>query len=218
MIKILIVEDEKITSDLLSHSLKGIGYNVDQAYNGQEGLQKVIQNDYHLILSDVVMPELDGLEMTKQIRDRGIKTPICILTSQSEQEKQLSAFKYGIEDYYLKPFTAAIVTTKIKNMINRLYGDKIKEIEAKRTKDIKFKNEIYHLSVEEYTIFKCLFSNKPNNILTSELYKKIYNNEPTNKNDIEKISVIVSSLCQKLASNSYVIKGSIHTGFRYEES
>ncbi len=217
MYKILIVEDEKITNDLLSHTLKGYGFYVDQAENGKIGLDMVSSNSYHLILTDVIMPEMDGIEMIKRIRNMGLDTPICILTSQSEQEKQLHAFKLGIEEYYLKPFTAAIIGTKIKTMLNRIYNNSNHyNVDTKlEIKKIKFHNEIYSLSLDEYKVFKFLFTHK-NEVIQYAKIQSLLSNEKQ-EIDKHKIDNVVLKLKQKLGNNDRFIVKVEGVGYKYEE-
>ncbi len=214
MFKILIVEDEKITNDLLSHTLRGLGFEVDQEYNGNDGLKKALHNSYHLILTDVIMPELDGLEMIKKLRNNGIKTPICILTSQSEQEKQLSAFKLGIEDYYLKPFTAAVIGTKIKNMLNRIYEGNVMQGVQKK---IKFKNQIIVFTEQEYTVFKHLFTNRGNFISFDELQFKLFGTHIDSEDKKQNIIAITRSIALLIGESGRYLHIDNINGIKYEE-
>jgi DNA-binding response OmpR family regulator len=113
MPKVLTVDDSRAVRMLVSKNAKEMGLEVDEAEDGQQGLSKVSEESYDLIVLDVTMPVLDGPGMLQELRARGHKTPVLMLTSESKRSIVASLMKMGIEDYILKPFKPDELKAKI---------------------------------------------------------------------------------------------------------
>lgn len=113
MPKVLTVDDSRAVRMLVSKNAKEMGLEVDEAEDGQQGLSKVAEQSYDLIVLDVTMPVLDGPGMLQELRNRGDKTPVLMLTSESKRSIVASLMKMGIEDYILKPFKPDELKAKI---------------------------------------------------------------------------------------------------------
>jgi len=113
MPKVLTVDDSRAVRMLVSKNAKEMGLEVEEAEDGQQGLTKVAEGSYDLIVLDVTMPVLDGPGMLKELRERGDKTPVLMLTSESKRSIVASLMKMGIEDYILKPFKPDELKAKI---------------------------------------------------------------------------------------------------------
>jgi len=113
MPKVLTVDDSRAVRMLVSKNAKEMGLEVDEAEDGQQGLSKVAEESYDLIVLDVTMPVLDGPGMLQELRARGDKTPVLMLTSESKRSIVASLMKMGIEDYILKPFKPDELKAKI---------------------------------------------------------------------------------------------------------
>jgi DNA-binding response OmpR family regulator/anti-anti-sigma regulatory factor len=113
MPKVLTVDDSRAVRMLVSKNAKEMGLEVDEAEDGQQGLSKVSEESYDLIVLDVTMPVLDGPGMLQELRARGNKTPVLMLTSESKRSIVASLMKMGIEDYILKPFKPDELKAKI---------------------------------------------------------------------------------------------------------
>lgn len=119
MIHILIVEDEVSMLKGLQDNLEFEGYQVDTASNGTEGLKKLLSNKYHLILLDVMMPEMSGFDVCKSARTRGIKTPIIMLTAKAEEIDKVLGLEFGADDYITKPFSLRELLARIRAILRR---------------------------------------------------------------------------------------------------
>jgi DNA-binding NtrC family response regulator len=102
--RILVVDDEKGMCEFLHYLLEGEGYEVDLAYSGTQALEKVKDAQYHLILADVKMPGIDGLEMLQRIREANKDTVVIVMTAYSSLETAIKAIQYDASDYLTKPF------------------------------------------------------------------------------------------------------------------
>ena len=118
MARILVVDDEKVIVKGLRFNLENEGYEVDAGYNGREAVEMAQANDYDLIVLDLMMPELDGLEACMEIRGFS-DVPIIMLTARSEDTDKLMGFEYGADDYITKPFNILEVKARIKALLRR---------------------------------------------------------------------------------------------------
>ncbi len=124
--KVLVVDDDKTTRKMLSLILRSKGYEVITAENGMEGLQKVGMEQVNLILTDMNMPYMDGIEFTKQVRSNPeiSNIPIVMLTTEADEEEKQRAYKAGVDDYLVKPATAEQIVESMKRIIRKIFGKK----------------------------------------------------------------------------------------------
>lgn len=116
--KILIVDDEDRIRRLLKMYLEREQYAIDEADNGDTALEKALQNDYDLILLDIMMPGKDGIEVCKGIREKKA-TPIIMLTAKGEEVNRVQGFEVGSDDYIVKPFSPREVVLRVKAVLRR---------------------------------------------------------------------------------------------------
>src|SRR3989344_6401949 len=102
--RILLVEDEKKLSDVIKKGLIEEGYAVDQAYDGEEGLYLAESESYDVIILDIMLPKLNGIEVCKELRKKKIITPILMLTAKTQIEDRVTGLDAGADDYVAKPF------------------------------------------------------------------------------------------------------------------
>lgn len=142
-IPILLVDDDPHILEVLSLYLEKEGYQVILAYNGKEGLEKALHVDPGLIVLDVMMPELDGIEVCRQIRATK-NTPIIMLTAKSEDIDKILALELGADDYITKPFNPREVIARIKAVLRRM-GES-----AKNPQNLIFPN--LEINLAEYRV------------------------------------------------------------------
>ena len=121
--KVLVVDDEKMIVKGIRFSLLQDGYDVDTAYDGEEALQKATDNQYDIILLDVMLPKLSGLEVLAQIREFS-SVPVIMLTAKGEDMDKILGLDYGADDYITKPFNILEVKARIKAIIRRVAGSR----------------------------------------------------------------------------------------------
>ena len=119
MFDILVVEDDKNTRKLLTTILKNHGYNTYEATNGEQALEVMDHNHVDLMVLDVMMPKMDGFELTKTLRDSGSQLPILILSAKQNVVDIKQGFLVGIDDYLTKPFDFDVLLLRIKALLRR---------------------------------------------------------------------------------------------------
>ncbi|WP_321287665.1 response regulator [uncultured Sunxiuqinia sp.] len=117
--KALIIEDDKDISELISIHLADMNMEVDQAFNGKDGLMKAMNNHYRFILLDIRLPELDGFVICKRLRMEKNNTPILMITSKSEEIDKVLGLEMGIDDYISKPFGIRELLARVKVVLGR---------------------------------------------------------------------------------------------------
>ncbi len=119
--KILIVEDEEKLAAALARGLAAVGYTTDHIADGKKALTRITlqRTDYDLIILDLMLPSMDGLEICKAARERGVTIPILILTARNETEKKVDLLQSGADDYLVKPFSFAELIARIRALLRR---------------------------------------------------------------------------------------------------
>lgn len=116
---ILVIEDEIKIADFVISGLQQAGFETNHAADGASGLDAILQGQYDLVVLDVMLPKMNGIEVLQQVRLQGNHTPIIILSAKSELPDRLTAFAHGVDDYLPKPFFVEELIARIKAMLNR---------------------------------------------------------------------------------------------------
>ena len=119
MERALIIEDDKDIADLIAIHLKDLEFEVDKAFDGKEGLLKALNNPYKIILLDIRLPGLDGMEVCKKLRMEKVHTPIVMVTSKSEEIDKIIGLEFGADDYITKPFSIRELIARVKAIVRR---------------------------------------------------------------------------------------------------
>jgi two-component system, OmpR family, alkaline phosphatase synthesis response regulator PhoP len=186
-IKILLVDDEQDILEIVGYNLAQEGYQIVTAVNGKEAIQKAKKELPHLIIMDVMMPEMDGMEACEHIR----KIPelsnviVAFLTARSEDYSQVAGFEAGADDYIAKPIKPKVLVSKVKALLRRLKEDEAKsdvltvgniEVNREEYKIIQGGKEII-LPRKEFELFYLLAS-KPGKVFKrEEILDKVWGNE-----------------------------------------
>ena len=162
---ILIIEDEKKLVGILKRALKGERYSVDVAYDGKEGLDKAMKNNYSLILLDIMLPKKDGLTVCKELRKRQVHTPIIMLTAKGSAEDRVVGLDVGADDYLIKPFGLDELFARIRAVLRRRKTIdseiiKIADLEMDKMKhEVTRAGKVIPLTPKEYKLLDVLISN-----------------------------------------------------------
>ncbi len=117
--KLLLADDEKELSNALVAILKHSNYTVDAVYNGTDALDYALTGDYDGIILDIMMPGMDGMEVLKKIRDKGLSTPVLFLTAKTEVDDRIKGLDLGADDYLPKPFDMGELLARVRAMLRR---------------------------------------------------------------------------------------------------
>ncbi|HOP41502.1 MAG TPA: response regulator transcription factor, partial [Geobacteraceae bacterium] len=126
--KILVVEDEKKVASFIKRGLEEEAYEVDVAYDGEEGLQKIIDGAYGLVILDVMLPKKDGLAVVTEMRAKKVLTPVLMLTAKDTVEDIVAGLNSGSDDYLTKPFAFAELLARVRALIRRSEQERGAEI------------------------------------------------------------------------------------------
>jgi DNA-binding response OmpR family regulator len=116
--RVLVVDDEKLIVKGLKYSLEQDGMEVDAAYDGQEAVDKIRQNNYDMVLLDIMLPVIDGMQVCQQVREFS-QVPIIMLTAKGDDMDKILGLEYGADDYITKPFNILEVKARIKAILRR---------------------------------------------------------------------------------------------------
>jgi len=117
--KVLVVEDEVRLAETVQRGLQAEGMSVDLAHNGVDGLWAATENAYDVIVLDIMLPELNGYEVVESLRERGVWTPVLMLTAKGGEHDQVDAFELGVDDFLTKPFSFAILVARLRALSRR---------------------------------------------------------------------------------------------------
>lgn len=136
--KILIIEDDPDIVDLLKIHLQDIDFILDNARDGDQGLRKALDNDYELVILDLMLPGLDGLEVCKGIREKKKTLPILMLTAKAEEFDKVLGLELGADDYITKPFSIRELMARIKAILRRISALKESSRKSQEDKELLF--------------------------------------------------------------------------------
>ena len=117
--RILIVEDDRMINDIIARTLRKENYSVDSCFDGQEALDYIFSAEYDVLILDIMLPKLDGFEVLKRIRNKGIQTPVLFLTARESVQDRVKGLDYGADDYLVKPFDFEELLARIRVILRK---------------------------------------------------------------------------------------------------
>ena len=214
--RILIVDDDDEIRDLLDFDIAQSGYITDTAKNGLEGLNKVLNNSYDLVLLDVMMPKMNGFEVCKNIRQAKLSIPILMLTAKGTIEDKTDGFDSGADDYIVKPFDIQEVLLRIKVLLRRNeppVEDNSLQNEVLSAGDIEIfpdtlectiVNKKVKLTPTEFEILYCLMQHFNSPVTLATLLDEVWGYD--SNEDVRMLRVHVGGLRNKIEENVKVPK------------
>ena len=209
MYNVLVCDDEKDIVSALQIYLKSEGYQVFSAYNGKEALKIINREDIQLVLMDIMMPKLDGIQAMIKIRERS-NVPVILLTAKGEDSDKVLGLTVGADDYITKPFNPIEVSARVKSQLRRymqLGGGTVRpdvirvggiELDDKE-KRVMLDGELVALTPTEYEILKLLIQNPGQVFSPKEIYTRIWNDLPLGSENT--VAVHIRHLREKLEIN-----------------
>lgn len=177
--KILIIDDEELIRSVIKEYCENSNYSTDEATSGLEAIEKLNNNNYDLMVLDIMMPEMDGFSMLKEL-PKNKRIPTIVLSARGEEYDKLTGFDLGIDDYLTKPFSPKELMARIKAILTRT---------TKNTKDIytfdtlelnylahtlKIDNKLINITPKEYDILTYLIKNKNIAISREQLLENVW--------------------------------------------
>lgn len=211
--KILVVEDEKDLNRVITKHLKKNNYSVDSCFDGEQALDYVLYGEYDLIITDIMMPKIDGYEFIKQLRVKGNSTPVIMLTAKDSLDNKILGLDSGADDYIVKPFEFDELLARIRVLMRRNYGfatniiqvdDVVLDISKKQ---VTRSGGSIVLTGKEYEVLEYLFKNKTGIISREQILNHVWDYDYEGVSNI--IDVIVKNIRKKLDVGSK--KPIIHT-------
>lgn len=200
--RLLIVEDEPQLNENLCSFLKSDGYVTDSAHDGREGLYLGEEYPYDLAVIDIGLPQLDGIEVIKQLRSKGKKYPILILTARDSWQDKVGGLEAGADDYLVKPFHNEELRARINALIRRSNGHASPTINFgsivldTAAKTVKLNDQALELTSFEYNTFEYLAQNVGKVVSKTELTEHLYDQDFDR--DSNTIEVFVGRLRKKI--------------------
>jgi DNA-binding response OmpR family regulator len=173
--KILLVEDDHRLANLLATRLKREGYDAVPCFSGEDGLELAASGDFDIAAIDVMLPGIDGISLTRTLRDRGVQMPVIMLTARDTVDDKVEGLRAGADDYLIKPFAFAELLARIEALTRRfgrdnrlVYGEVSLEPLARR---VTVAGDNIDLTAKEFDLLECLMRNR-GRVLTREELKE----------------------------------------------
>lgn len=213
MYNILVCDDDKEIVNAIAIYLSKEGYNILKAYNGKEALKLIANNEIHLIILDIMMPEMDGMEVANEVR-KTQSIPILMLSAKSEDYDKVAGLNNGADDYVTKPFNPIELIARVNSQIRRYtrlgtIADKEDEnSNVFKTGELIIKDDIKQVTVEgkeikltptEYNILKFLTKNKGKVYSIEQIYENVWEDEAYGADNI--IAVHIRHIREKIEIN-----------------
>ena len=189
MSRILVIEDDRDISNLLRIHLTDLQYEVEQVYDGKEGLMKALDNEYSVIILDLMLPSMDGLTVCQRIREKDKSTMILMLTAKSEEIDKVLGLETGADDYLTKPFSVRELIARVKALLRRVGDDasssdnkheeiSLGELQVNLPKrDVRVHGNRVELTPKEFDLLVHLASNPGITYSRDELLSKVWGYE-----------------------------------------
>ncbi|MDP4175416.1 MAG: response regulator transcription factor [Bacteroidota bacterium] len=178
--KVLIIEDEKKVSSFIKRGLEEEYYTVDVAYDGKTGESMALNEEYDVILLDIMLPQKDGIAVLKTLRGEKISTPVLLLTAKHTIEEKVEGLDAGADDYLTKPFAFEELLARLRALLRRSETDKSIHLKAAdlildtQTHNVTRNGIEITLTPKEYSILEYLLRNKNRVISRTKLSEHVY--------------------------------------------
>ncbi len=234
--KLLVVDDEESIVTLLKYNLEQAGYTVETAYDGEQALESAVENEYDLIILDLMLPQMDGMDVLKSLRQQKKETPVLMLTAKDDEFDKVLGLELGADDYMTKPFSPREVTARVKAILRRIHpvgenaggaGSQRKSEEEIKIGSLRVLPEFYEayvqdeeleLTPKEFELLVYLARNLGRVLSRDQLLSSVWNYDFAG--DTRIVDVHISHLREKIEPNSrkpVFIKTIRGLGYKMEE-
>ena len=207
--KLLLAEDTRDLNHVITTALSHSGYDVDSAFDGEEALSFAEKNGYDAVILDIMMPKKDGLEVLRDLRARGIHTPVLLLTAKAEVDDRVTGLDAGADDYLTKPFALKELLARVRAMTRRRteYSDQDLSFGDfhlnGQTFELSSENSV-RLSVKEFELLQALILSSDKELPSSFLLQRVWGDAPEANDDT--VWLYISYLKGKLRSISSTVQ------------
>ncbi len=200
--RIILIEDEKHLAHIIKKGLKEAGYSIDVSHDGEEGLYMAENFPADAIILDIMLPEIDGISILENIRKKGIKTPVLLLTAKDTVADKIKGLDAGADDYLTKPFEFGELLARIRSLMRR--KTEIKEAVIRvadmeintASHEVKRGGKFIPISAKEYAVLEYLAYNKNKVITRTDLTEHIYDENSDKQSNI--VDVYINYLRNKI--------------------
>ena len=221
--RLLLAEDEKALSKALATILERSNYSVDTVYDGEAALEYLAADNYDGVILDIMMPKKDGITVLKELRSRGSKIPVLILTAKSEVDDKVLGLDSGANDYLTKPFHSRELLARIRAMTRAQSSQTSSALQMgnitldQRTYELSSPTGSFRLANREFQILELLMQNPGNLISAERLMEKIWGYD--SETEISVVWVYISYLRKKLSAlgANIQIRATRNVGYCLEE-
>ncbi len=221
--RLLLAEDERALSKALAAILERSNYSVDTVYDGEAALEYLAADNYDGVILDIMMPKKDGITVLKELRSRGSKIPVLILTAKSEVDDKVLGLDSGANDYLTKPFHSRELLARIRSMTRAQSSQTSSVLQMgnitldQRTYELSSPTGSFRLANREFQILELLMQNPGNLISAERLMEKIWGYD--SETEISVVWVYISYLRKKLSAlgANIQIRATRNAGYCLEE-
>jgi len=217
-LKILVIEDEKMLADTIKSLLERKGFQVEAVYDGESGEQYAELGIYDLLILDVMMPKMDGLEVARRVRMKRCNTPILMLTAKSDVQDRIAGLNAGADYYLTKPFDTGELLASINALLRRqagqvnemVFGDTVLDLD---TGTLACGNKSVRLSAKEFDVMRLLLQSGRRNVSKAAILSRVWGLE---SNAVENhVEVYAAMLRKKLLGIGSTVRIVSMRGFGY---
>lgn len=220
---VLIVEDEELMREVIRDYFEEDGYVVSEAEDGLKAIEMIEENDYDVILLDIMLPRIDGYSVCRRIRKKK-DVPIIMITARSEEDDKLMGYELGVDDYVTKPFSPRVLLAKSNALIKRNKGNVCGEVGIisisgieinQNSHTVTIDNEYIELTPKEFDLLVYFMNNKGKVLSRDLLLSKVWGYDYFG--DLRTVDTHVKKLRAKLGGKAAHIKTLIKAGYKFEE-
>lgn len=230
--RILVVDDEPSIVTLVKFNLENSGFQVETASDGRQAVILAKMNEYDLIVLDIMLPELDGMDVLKELRKAEVEIPVILLTAKDEELDKILGLELGADDYITKPFSPRELVARVKAILRRSTNTEKKLIDNneegmiiignliidKQKYEVKLNDELLELTPKEFELLVYLIKNQGKVLTRDQLLNSVWNYDYLGDSRI--VDVHVSHLREKIeydTRNPKFIKTIRGIGYKFEE-
>ncbi len=208
--KILVIEDETKVANFIKTGLEEEGYEVDAAQDGRTGLDLLKDSSYDIVLLDLMIPEVDGLEVLKRFRSWGMNTPVLIITAKTAKEDVVKGLDTGSDDYLTKPFSFDELLARIRALLRRSKSVDSRILEYGRavlnpySRTLSIAGKETELTEKEFLILEFMLKNREKPLTRNEIAEYVWQNKGESTNIVDVYVNFLRKKMDSLSSTKYI--------------